>query len=125
MAVRDKREKSAKTSESFNGPSDNAVQFTELGIDCEANALDQGTPALQFNLRALQLIGNGASERNQTHNGQGILHRFVFEGCIDRCVGRLQNIGGRFGGRIEAKPLFNGQLRETLLGKGGHIGHKG
>lgn len=32
------------------GPRTMQFQFNELGIDGEANALDQGTPALQFNL---------------------------------------------------------------------------
>ena len=68
-------------------------QFTDLGIDCEANALDQGTPALQLNLWTLQLVGNGAAERNQANHRQSILNALVFERCIDCWTdGGLQKI---------------------------------
>ena len=114
-----------KKPKSFCGPRVAQCQVTESGVDRKANTLDQGTPALQFNLGALQLIGNSAAEGNQAHDSLRILNTFVFEGCIDRCIGSLQNIGGCFGGCIKAKPFFNRQLREALLSKGGHIGHKG
>ena len=87
------------------------------GVNAEADALDQGAPTVQLGLRALQLVGRGAAIRNQADHGQGVLHAFVFEGCIDRRVGCLHHIGRGFGGGVKAEPFFNCQFGEALLGE--------
>ena len=96
----------------------------ESGVDAEANALDQRAPALEFQLRALELVGGGAAKRNQAHHGQSVQHAFVFECRIDRRVGRLDHIGRGFGGSVKTEPFFNRQLGEALFSECGDIRYK-